>query len=119
LPAICGIPKKETSIASKRTITRCINDYSSDAEDFNKTPDHDLFQRVKPATYRLRSFPDKPNVYELAPVRFIERAMRRMWADFGKMMKDKFPEKWSAATNHERHAWFCEMDGGSKRAESL
>src|ERR1700730_7398429 len=59
----------------EETITRRINDYCSDAADFAKTLDHYLFQRVKPATYRLGSYPDKPDICELTPVRFDEPAM--------------------------------------------
>jgi len=46
----------------EETITRRVNDFCSDAADFSKSPAHDLFQRVEPATYRLRSFPEKPDI---------------------------------------------------------
>ncbi len=86
----------------EETITRRFNDYCGDAADFDKTPDCDLFQRVMPATYRLRSFPEKPDIYELTAVRFDEPAMHGMWDFYGKLMKEKFREKWSVATNRKR-----------------
>jgi hypothetical protein len=64
------------------TITRRINDFCSNAADFNKSRDHDLFERVERATYRLRSFPEKPDIYELTTIRFVDPAMLSMWKIF-------------------------------------
>ena len=86
----------------EETITRAINNYCSDAADFDKAADHDLFQRVRPATYRLRSFPNKPDIYELATLKFDEPAMQGMWDLFSKQMQKKFREKWSAASNRKK-----------------
>lgn len=62
--------EKRDVASIEQTITRSINNFCSDAADFNKTPAHDLFQRVEPGTYRLRSFPEKPNnIYELTAIR--------------------------------------------------
>jgi hypothetical protein len=51
--------------AMEQTITRRINDFCSDATDWKKTKDYDLFKRVEPATYKLRSYPDRPDINEL------------------------------------------------------
>jgi hypothetical protein len=101
----------------EETITRRINDYCGDAADFDKTPDRDLFERVIPATYRLRSFPEKPDIYELAAVRFDEPAMRGMWDYYGKLMIEKFHEKWGAATNRKRLEAFVKWMAKPKQQE--
>ena len=82
------------------TITRRINDFCSDAPDFNKSPAYDLFERVDKATWRLRSYPVKPdNIYELTTIHFDERAMQDMWEIF---KKQNDPERWRAATNRRK-----------------
>jgi len=102
----------------EETITRAINNYCSDAADFDKAPDHDLFQRVRPATYRLRSFPNKPDIYELATVKFDEPAMQGMWDFFAKqIMQKKFREKWSAASNRKKLGVFVKWMGNPKQQE--
>lgn len=86
----------------EETITRRINDFCSDAADFSKSPAHDLFQRVEPATYHLRSFPVKPDIYELTTTHFNDAAMQDMWETFSTIRKKAVPEKWKAATNRRR-----------------
>ncbi|PIO98281.1 hypothetical protein [Pleomorphomonas carboxyditropha] len=44
----------------KNTIVRTLNTYCSDAKDYKRTRP-DLFQRVEPNTFRLRSFPERPD----------------------------------------------------------
>jgi hypothetical protein len=44
----------------KETIVRILNTYCSDAADFDKRKP-DLFERVAPNTFRLRSYPDRPD----------------------------------------------------------
>ena len=44
----------------KNTIVRTLNIYCSDAADY-KADRSDLFERLAPNTFRLRSFPDRPN----------------------------------------------------------
>jgi hypothetical protein len=86
----------------EETITRRINDFCSDAADFDKSPAHDLFQRVAPATYRLRSFPEKPDIYELTTIHFDDHAMQDIWEIFSKLLKQRVPEKWRATTNRRK-----------------
>jgi hypothetical protein len=44
----------------KNTIVRTLNTFCSDAADYNaKRPD--LFERVAPNTFRLRSYPERPD----------------------------------------------------------
>jgi hypothetical protein len=49
----------------EQTATRRINDFCSDAQDWKKSKDHDLFRRVEPGTYSLRCYPDRPKIIEL------------------------------------------------------
>lgn len=44
----------------KNTIVRTLNTYCSDAADF-KSNKPDLFERVEPNTFRLRSYPERPD----------------------------------------------------------
>ena len=73
----------------EETITRRINDFCSDAADFKKSARYDLFQRVAPATYRLRSFPHKPDVYELTSIGFEQPAMELMWGFFARKYREQ------------------------------
>lgn len=98
------------------TITRAINDYCSDAQDFKKTPQHDLFQRVEPATYRLRSYPAAPNTLDLIDVSFEDAAMHQMWEMFAKACKDKDRTKWENAGTHRKLTAFAKfMAPGTER----
>jgi hypothetical protein len=44
----------------KNTLVRTLNTYCSDAADY-KSHRPDLFERVAPNSFRLRSFPDRPD----------------------------------------------------------
>jgi hypothetical protein len=44
----------------KETITRTLNSYCSDARDYKKGRYPNLFERVAPNTFRLRSYPRRP-----------------------------------------------------------
>jgi hypothetical protein len=83
----------------EQTVTRRINDFCSDAQDFKKDKRHDLFARVEPATYRLRTYPEKPNIIDLIRIEFEDRAMQNMWRWFVEMARKQAPEKWDTATN--------------------
>jgi hypothetical protein len=80
-----GRSGKRDKSSIKQIITRRINDFCGEAADFDKSPAHNLFQRVEPNTFRLRSFPKKPNnIYELTAIRFDDhdQAMQYMWELF-------------------------------------
>ena len=64
----------------EETVTRRINDYCPDAYDFDKPPDRVFFRRVAPATYKLATFPQRPNIRELVPIAFEDADMQGMWA---------------------------------------
>ena len=96
----------------EETVTRQINDYCLDAKDFSKSPDHDLFERVAPATYRLRSFPEKPDIRELFGIAFEDANMQTTWELF-KSKAQKHP-KWAKTTNAEKlRAFVQNMKPGS------
>jgi hypothetical protein len=92
--------------AIEQTVTRCINDFCSDAQDYQKDKRCDLFARVNPATYRLRSYPERPDVIELIRIEFIDSTMHEMWKEFAKNTKSRFSDKWNAATNAKKLGWF-------------
>jgi hypothetical protein len=65
--------------AVEETVTRTINDYCGDAADFRRPPKYNLFERVEPATYRLRTYPEKPNLFELIGIEFKDATMQGLW----------------------------------------
>lgn len=71
-----------TNDAPKETITRRINDFCSDANDADRKVAVDLFQRVSEGTYRLRNYPNPPDLIEIQKVEFDDCAMQRTWSDF-------------------------------------
>lgn len=89
----------------EQTITRRINDYCSDARDFSRPKEHDLFQRVAPATYRLRSFPSKPDTLEIVKIEFDEAAMQSMWKIFSETYGKH--ASWEQASNRKRLSAFA------------
>ena len=90
----------------KEIITRRLNSFCSDAEDFEKNANCDLFQRVAPNTFHVRGFPHRPNTLDLIPVGFEGRAMQRSWELFAKAANDKFAEKWASLSNLDRLSAF-------------
>ena len=87
-------------------VTRRINDFCSDAADFDKDATHDLFQRVEPATYRLRTYPERPNVIELVRIEFDDAAMQSMWDWFQRLAKQKNSQGWQQANNERKLSAF-------------
>ena len=61
----------------KSTIVRTLNTYCSDAADF-KPSRPDLFERVEPNTFRLRSFPTRPDTRFAIKDAKREEAMRQL-----------------------------------------
>jgi hypothetical protein len=103
----------------EQTVTRRINDFCSDAHDFKKDKEHDLFKRVAPATYRLRSFPNRPNVLELVTIAFDEPAMNSIWEVFCQKASSQFRQKWRSASNRKKIEAFMQnlVPGKSLYAE--
>jgi hypothetical protein len=88
----------------EQTVTRRINDFCSDAADFRKPKKYDLFERIEPATYRLRAYPTKPNIIELIRIEFDDATMQDMWRLFSDLAHKKDQEKWKAANNERKLA---------------
>lgn len=86
----------------EQTVTRRLNDFCSDADDFSKDVAHDLFERVEPATYRLRSYPERPNVIELARIEFDDIAMQAMWDTFRNIARQRREPQWREANNETK-----------------
>jgi len=96
---------------TEQIVTRRVNDFCSDAADFDKgkgSP-YDLFERVEPATYRLRSFPSRPSIIELVRIEFDDSdvAMQSMWDWFRELANKKQPLEWRDANNEKRLTAFA------------
>ena len=90
----------------EETVTRRINDFCSDAADFKKDKQHDLFERVEPATYRLRTYLERPRVMELMRIEFEEIALQSMWNTLAEIVRKRNQKNWSAAGNEKKLAAF-------------
>jgi hypothetical protein len=94
---------KDRYVASlDETITRRINDFCSDAADFKKSKKYDLFERVEPATYRLRTYPNFPETLELVRIEFDDSQMNDMWKLFTEIVEKKDAVKWRNLDNHKK-----------------
>lgn len=88
-------------------VTRRINTFCSDAADFEEARYPDLFQKVDPATYRLRAYPARPDITELVRrVEFDEIAMQSMWDSFRKIMRQRYDKRWHDANIEKRLSAF-------------
>jgi hypothetical protein len=100
----------------EQIITRRLNDFCSNAADYRKDADHDLFERVEPATFRLRSYPERPNIIELVRIEFDDPAMRSMWDSFKNAMRHA--PQWKRADNAKKLSAFVKwMARESHRAD--
>ncbi len=79
----------------QQTITRTINDYCGDANDVSREvkDGDDLFERVAPGIYRLRSWPKRPDLIEIQGVKFDDDAFQSTWEEFLAQVRKIDPEK--------------------------
>ena len=84
---------------------RQIDDYCSNAADFNRPKAYDLFERVAPKTYRLRCYPNKPDLLELFHIHFEEPAIQSTWLLFA--AKAREDRCWKLASNWQRLSAFA------------
>ena len=68
--------------AVEQAVTRAINNYCGDARDLKRSPKYNLFERVEPATYRLRTYPQKPDLFDLLGIEFKDATMQQVWKWF-------------------------------------
>lgn len=102
----------------EQIVTRRLNDFCSDAEDFSKDAAHDLFERVEPATYRLRSYPKRPDVIELVRIEFDDMATQSMWDSFRNIANQRHARRWRQASNEKKLLAFIKwMAKDPRRAE--
>lgn len=102
----------------EQIVTRRLNDFCSDAADFSKDAAHDLFERVEPATYRLRSYPERPNIIQLVRIEFDDIAMQSMWDTFSNIARRMKAQQWNQADNARKLAEFVKwMAREQSRAE--
>lgn len=86
----------------EQTVTRCINNFCSDAADFKRDKKYDLFTRVAPAIYRLRAFPARPDTIELVSIDFDDQEMQYMWKLFSQAAERQHSSKWTDLTNRRQ-----------------
>lgn len=102
----------------KQIVTRRLNDFCRDAEDFCKDAGHNLFERVEPATFRLRSYPERPDVIDLVRIEFDDIAMQSMWDTFKRLARQKHAQQWRDANNAKKLGAFVKwMAKDQSRAE--
>jgi len=89
----------------EQTIYRRINDFCEDAQDWHRPARFNLFEKVEPGTYRLRSFPDRPEILELINIEFEDAAMQLTWQEFKKRASTN--TQWAGATNERRLTAFA------------
>jgi hypothetical protein len=76
--------------AVEETVTRTINNFCGDAEDFSRSPEYNLFERVEPATYRLRTYPQKPDhLFDLLGIEFEDEVMQQVWKWYADAVRKK------------------------------
>jgi hypothetical protein len=96
---------RDIGAVPESTITRTINNYCSDANDYDRVVKHDLFARVGPSRYRLRSYPEKPDLFEIQNVCFTDIGYESTWNLFRNTAK-KNP-KWENMTRRKRLVAFA------------
>ncbi len=102
----------------EQIVTRRLNDYCSDAADFRKDAGHDLFERIEPATFRLRSYPERPDVIDLVRIEFDDIAMQSMWDTFRRLAGQEHAQQWRDADNEKKLGAFVKwMAKDQSRAE--
>jgi hypothetical protein len=99
--------------AVEQAVTRAINNYCGDAMDFKRSPKYNLFERVEPATYRLRTYPQKPDLFDLLGIEFKDATMQRVWKWFTDVQRSdlssedaliRFVNQWNSGEGKEIYA---------------
>jgi hypothetical protein len=76
--------------AVEQTVTRTINNFCGDAADFSRPPEYNLFERVEPASYRLRTYPQKPDhLFDLLGIEFEDEVMQQVWKWYANAVRKK------------------------------
>jgi len=84
--------------APKETATRSINNYCRDAQDTDRVVTFPLFARVGPGTYKLLTYPNRPDLIEIRDIAFSDPAFQYVWGRFVDVMKHKHRAKWAGAS---------------------
>ncbi len=93
---------RDTGTYPEETITRCINNFCGDANDRTRKPQYDLFERVGAATYRLRTWPARPDLINVQRIEFDNHSYSRCFEAFRIAAEKKYGEKFQQMTNRER-----------------
>lgn len=106
-----GIPPERRNEATEETITRTINFYCPDADDF-KEGNPEYFRRVKPTVYRLVLKPSRAEIWNLRG-----RVEQDDWTDYGHWqgwnlfkgtVNKEHREKWVKMNTADRLAAFAQ-----------
>jgi hypothetical protein len=82
------------------TVTRTINNFCINAGDTEGEVKHPVFERIGPATYRLLTYPNSPDLIEIQKIQFADYAYHRVWETFVDLAK-KNP-KWETLSKRQR-----------------
>jgi hypothetical protein len=110
---------RDVGVEPEATVTRTINNYCSDALDFNRSPEFDLFSRVNDATYRLRAYPAIPHLIEIQDIEFEKPVYQKVWREFSHILKTKQKAAWTRATHEKRLDSFIRLTGPGGPLEYL
>ncbi len=86
------------------TVTRTLNNYCINAADEERKVKHSLFKRIVPATYKLLSYPEKPDLVEIQNIQFTEPGFKQAWDIFVYWWKSD-PD-WNTVTKKKKLAIF-------------
>jgi hypothetical protein len=82
------------------TVTRTINNFCINAADIESKVKHPIFERIEPSTYRLLSYPDTPDVFEIQNIKFNDYVYKKAWEILVFWVKDE--PKWKTLTKRKR-----------------
>jgi hypothetical protein len=88
------------------TVTRTLNNYCINASDEERKVKHPLFKRIAPATYKLLSYPETPDLVEIQNIQFTEPGFKQAWDIFVDWWKSD-PD-WNTLTKRKKLAVFSQ-----------
>jgi hypothetical protein len=86
------------------TVTRAINNHCINAQDAERKVKHSLFTRIAPATYKLLSYPEIPDLLEIQNIQFTEPGFKQAWDIFVYWWKSD--PNWNVVTKRKKLAFF-------------
>lgn len=99
---------REVRATPEQTITRAINNYCGDANDLSRNPRYDIFERIAPNTYRLRTYPQAPDLIEIQNIRFNDEVYQEIWKTFWHKCEKRDGDQFRLLTDREKLNRFAE-----------